>query len=204
MGHTEYAQEHYLMKYKYLSGTVFLLLSGHLYAMFCPTNFSQINTGDTIEHVIQVCGNPESQNSHKKTTSLSEEWIYYVKTQSNVNTTSKMKVIFSNNKVVNISVESNNPVQPDVWQSGKNQPVVNINFNNQRPVNVSSTNACGPTISIGQDVQQVKYICGTPAFVKQNQSPDAQSTSKVTELRYGGPNPATLIFENGILKDRQT
>jgi hypothetical protein len=189
---------------KYLLMIIMLFLSSTSFALFCPANFSQINIGDTIDQVIKTCGNPSSNSSHQKITVLSEQWTYYVKTNFNSFATSKMIIIFSNNKVINISIETNNSINSNVYQVG-NQPVLNVAYNNNQASSVASTSACGSPISIGDGPQKVANICGKPAFIKQNKSPLTENTPiEITELKYSGITPTTLVFENGVLKERIT
>jgi hypothetical protein len=40
--------------------------------MLCPTNFTTIDWGFTMEQIIRLCGHPESQSSYNETFSLSQ------------------------------------------------------------------------------------------------------------------------------------
>jgi outer membrane protein assembly factor BamE (lipoprotein component of BamABCDE complex) len=184
---------------KYLLSTTLLLVSTHAFAIFCPTNFSQISEGYTIDQVIQTCGNPISQKTYKQTKSLSAEWNYYVQTGFN-QPTSKMTVVLQNNQVINISIQGDN--NPVVYQSGtaQNQATVNV-YNKSETRSVASTAVCGTIISLGSTSEQVQAACGSPVIV--NQNVDNTSSIDITELVYGGPNAATLIFENGIFTNRK-
>ncbi|VVC75514.1 hypothetical protein AQUSIP_08040 [Aquicella siphonis] len=186
--------------------TVLFIVSMNAFAIFCPSNFSQVRPGDTIDQVLELCGKPDSQNSYNKTASLSEEWSYYVKSDANDKTTSKMTVVFSSDKVININVVVPRALEQGLIAApnGKHAPVVGVIINDgQTPQNVASTRVCGSLISIGDSVQQVESACGKPAAVRQNQPPGAPADATIiTELKYGGTTPATLLFENGILIDR--
>lgn len=184
---------------RFLFSTLLLLVSTHAFAIFCPTNFSQIYEGNTVDQVIQLCGTPSSQKTYKQTKTLSAEWNYYVNTGYN-QPTAKMTVILKDNQVINISVQSNNPV---VYQTntGKNPATINVYNNSSETRSVSSTSACGPIISIGSTAEQVQAACGNPIIA--NQNVDNASATEITELVYGGANSATLVFENGVLKGRR-
>lgn len=181
------------------------IVSMNVFAIFCPTNFSQVRPGDSISDVLALCGKPDSQVSHNKNGSLSEEWSYYVNTNANSKATSKMTVVFGGDKVINISVAVNHAVAQGLLSpsGSRHSPVIDVIVNDgQTPQNVASTGVCGSLISIGDSMQQVERACGKPAAVNQNQLPGAPAAIVITELTYGGSTPATLIFENGILTDR--
>src|SRR5688572_24511187 len=83
---------------------IFAFISFPTYAMFCPTNFTQIEIGDSMEKVKQQCGKPDEEKTQKSTANQPQEWNYYVKADPTQSTTMKMSVAFADNKVMNITV----------------------------------------------------------------------------------------------------
>ena len=162
-------------------------------ALLCPTNFNQINLGDSIAAVKAACGIPVSEKTADATTSAPQEWNYYVSvnpafTQNmSQNQTASLKttVAFDDGKVTNISVNG---------------------------VGVSNTSVCGGTIQVGDAENTVQAACGKPAFINRgNGSQDGTqykdknaSANKTTVLTYqNGNTPVTLTFEKGVLTARQ-
>lgn len=194
---------------KYFIAILLFILTTDSFALFCPTNFSQVNIGDTIAQVIETCGEPISQNTYKKTSILSEEWHYYVKTQFNDKATTKMTVVFKDNRVINIHIADNSnllgsALYAAALEAHRPQPIdLAYNAVNQQTHNVENTRVCGSPIKIGDSMPLVENACGKPIAIQQNQSPDIQDSAiEVTALQYGGATPATLLFENGIFKER--
>ncbi len=163
------------------------------YALFCPTNFNQINIGDSIQQVQAQCGNPVSQETKKVTPEGPQEWNYFIpqtvmgagaydKTQG----TLKTQINFDGD--------------------GK---VININVNG---IGVGATSECSQPIKLGDTRDQVKAACGKPSWINKsdpsmvgdtNQSQEQQS-KEVTQMNYSSSNPPVqLIFENGLLKEVQ-
>src|SRR5579885_993546 len=147
-------------------------------AFFCPTNFSQIDYGMSIDEVTQICGKPSFQKeSTKSNDNIPQEWSYYIPqtvnmggTQQNAQGTLKTTVTFDDKgKAINISVNG---------------------------IGVGSTSICGSSISLGADKDSVKGACGDPAFVNK-QSVDAATAAKnevkVVEFTYANVNPPAEI-----------
>lgn len=179
-----------------------LLYSTSAFSIFCPNNFNSINLGDSLDSVIQSCGMPTSQNSYVKKTYASQQWVYYVQ-QGFDEPTSTLKLVFSNDQVVNITLTGNvrtcSPLYDNGYGSSQNKqnciPIVT-----QKTQSLSSTNACGGFVRIGDTAQNVQAACGQPVFSNQQGSPS--NDTNVTELQYSGPPPTKLIFENGQLTNR--
>jgi len=176
-------------------------------ALFCPTSFSNINYGDSIEQVQQVCGKPDAQKQFARTASAAQEWEYFVKLHNLDQAMTKMTVLFKNNKVININVADDSIAHSQVCESvqaGKHVGVIQTFCT--RPYatkNVASTDVCGATIQIDNSTQQVEFACGKPALTKDIQTQSSQNPAiEVTEYEYSGPPRVSLIFENGRLKDR--
>src|SRR3990167_1250824 len=77
-------------------------------AFFCPTNFNQIEIGDSLEQVTQSCGKPDKQEEREVKKEGAQEWSYFipqaVATDSMATTqgTLKTQIAFdSDGKVVN-------------------------------------------------------------------------------------------------------
>lgn len=163
-------------------------------AFFCPTNFTQINFGDTIGKVVQQCGKPNGHATKNVEREVPEEWSYFivqtVATGSLTPTqgTLKVQITFdTDNKAINISVNG---------------------------IGVGASNICGPSIQLGDSKQTIKKLCGTPAFVNSQKSnaPNAGTiaggptgaapivkSDKVTTFIYNSNPPIKLIFVNGKL-----
>lgn len=178
-----------------------MIFGSNAFAIFCPTNFSQISMGDPIQDVFQVCGKPDYQNNYVKSVYRSEELIYYVKTTPFSASTSKLSVVIDNDQVINITITENakvceQPLTGDMTSTAQNV-VCQLT---QKTNSVGSTNACGPIFSVGDSAQTVQAACGQPSFVNHGQKADSQNT--FTEFRYNGPPSISLIFENGFLVER--
>jgi len=159
------------------------------FAFFCPTNFSQIDYGMTIDEVTQICGKPSNQKEFiKPNENIPQEWNFYIPqtvnmggTQQNAQGTLKTSVTFDDKgKAINISVNG---------------------------IGVGATSICGSSIRLGDDRDTIKGACGDPAFVNK-QSVDAETAKKneikVVEFTYTNVNPPTvLVFENGKLAERK-
>lgn len=161
---------------------VLVIISNPAFAMFCPNGFNQMNIGDTIDQVVQQCGNPDFKKTTKKEPSQPQEWNYYVKLNPKQTTSVKMSVAF------------------DAKES-----VVNITTNSQSLID---TTFCGGRIAIGDSMETVKAACGTPAFINENKPSSSQTPNpnaiEITQFKYNTTPPVVLIFENGKLKERTT
>lgn len=189
---------------RYIVFFISLLFCPISFAMFCPSNFSSIDIGNTLEQVTQICGQPSSKKTNQKSNILSAEWVYYVKTSDNSQATAKMTIVFQDNKVVNITQTDNNALSPEcaaIAQTGINE--LNLACQSTQVTrNVASSSSCNSLIKIGDTSEMIQSACGKPVTV-QNQQQDTQNATEITELTYDGPPPVTLVFENGILKDRR-
>ena len=171
------------MKKKLLM-TYLILKSTLAFAWFCPTNFNDVSPGDSIDRVLQQCGNPSSQKTYQSKSNLPEEWSFFITmTPSGASPglspqpSLKMSAVFLNNQLVNINVNGTSLV---------------------------STSICGGTIQLGNTPAMVQAACGKPSFINQGQPPqNAPSATEVTEFTYSGSPSVTLTFENGILKSRK-
>ena len=156
--------------------TLALLTPISALALSCPNNGSVLKAGDSIEEVTKLCGQAASSNSYTSSMIISAEWKYYITNPSN-NTNTKLKILFDHGLVNNINV-----VMSDA--NGANEQ------------NVKSTNICKMPIQVGSNMNYVQSNCGNPVSQKTLQTASVQ----MTELKYEGSGPNTLIFENGELK----
>lgn len=185
---------------QYLIAILFLFLSCNAFAIFCPTNFSSINFGDTTDTVLQMCGNPNSKRSYNQSILASQKWVYYVKTQPFSQITQKISFIFNKDRLASISVPNANPQVCEIKKNGGFTQTVCTKPMNR--VHITSTNLCGQIINIGDTTQYVRAACGKPLIT--NEQPDWQNHStKVTEFHYAGSPQVILVFENGRLKSRK-
>lgn len=158
------------------------------YAFFCPTNFSQINYGNTIDQVTAACGKPDKVDEVIVAPEGPQEWSYYIPQSVTTNSgqpmpgTLKTQMTFdSAGKAINISVNG---------------------------IGVGSTTVCGKLIQIGDTSDTIKSTCGDPSFInKQNAGSSAlgstPASKKVTTMIYKTNPPVKLIFENGVLTANQ-
>jgi hypothetical protein len=163
---------------KYITSILLFLFSTQTFAWFCPNNFNLIQAGDSIDQIKKQCGKPLSEKKSKQDPKVPQEWGFYVAVNPPNPATVKMTVVFNENGIVNnITVTS---------------------------MSIASTSLCGGTISVGDTMQTVKAVCGTPPFVNKGQAPSGQDkATEVIELTYGGQSPNTLVFENGVLTERK-
>lgn len=160
------------------------------FAMFCPTNFNQINIGDSMAQVEAQCGKPSSETSSKDVddSMTPQEWTYYVTIPQDQFTSAgsiKLTLAFVDGKVVNIS-------------SGGNS--------------VGSTTVCGgnlaqpsTTVQMGSTIKDVTAACGKPTMINKGTAQPGQPEPTVTdkaEWTYDGPPKVVLKFENGKLTER--
>ena len=189
-----------------LGGTLALLLiySSQVFAIFCPTSFTSINFGDTIEQIQQVCGNPNSVNQYKKNLMTNQVWEYYIKAPGFDQNMAKMSVLFRDDQVMNINIHYDPYARAQLCLITDNNrmrvlPAFCANPSNNQ--NVASTDICGTVIQAGNTTQSVELACGQPAIIKNVPGTQNQSI-EITEFHYNGPPRVTLIFENGKLSDR--
>ena len=153
-------------------------------AFFCPTNFTQIDYGSTIEAVTAACGKPDKKETTDKDAPVPQEWSYAIPQTVSSNYmaptqgTLKTQMMFdSSGKAVNISVNG---------------------------IGVGSTVICGKTIALGDTSDSIKAACGDPSFVNKGVPASGQAKSvKITTFIYNSNPPTKLIFEDGKLKEKE-
>ena len=180
-----------LLNKKILVATMLTLAPKIAFAFFCPTNFNQINFGDTLEQVKQLCGNPMKEETKDAKQNVPQEWSYYIPqtvdmggTSSQAQGTLKTSITFDkDDKAINLSVNG---------------------------VGVGATTICGQNIQLGDSQDTIKSACGQPSFINKEQ-PRAPTTDtnaapaaaeKVTELTYTSNPPTVLVFEGGKLTEK--
>lgn len=152
------------------------LITTQAMAWLCPNNFTTINPGDTLVAVKAACGNPVSQKKSVEPPDVPQEWGYYVPVNPPNPATIRVSVVIVHKKIAGITVNATSLV---------------------------STSLCGSTISIGQSMAVLQSACGSPMFVNKQPPKPGQKPTFITELTYGGSAPNTLVFENGLLKERK-
>lgn len=156
--------------------TLILLLSllapAFAFSLSCPSNGSPLKDHDSIQEVVERCGQAISSYSYTNTTIISSEWEYYITNLYN-NTNTKLKILFDRGQIANISI----------IMSGENEQ------------NVKSSGICRMLIQVGNNMSYVQSVCGNPMSKKTLQT----TSTQITELKYNGISPNTLIFENGNL-----
>lgn len=153
------------------------------FAISCPNNGNILNDGDSISYVLQQCGKPKSRNDYNKIIQSTLQWDYYKSTPGSVNNI-KISIYFSENRVSNISVTSNNVICHD-------------NICNSPIQNFSSTGLCGNQISVGNTPENIRSACGQP----DNEINSTPIIIPMAELRYDGAGQNTLVFKDGKLVD---
>lgn len=149
-----------------------LLMSSCVFALSCPNNGRVLQVKDSIEEVFERCGSGISTKHYSKSIIVSSKWNYYITNQSN-HTNTKLTIWFDHGQVANISVV----------MSGRNEQ------------NLRSIRICRMPIQIGNTMNYVQSVCGNPLSQKILQS----VTTEITEVKYGGISPDTLVLENGYL-----
>lgn len=159
------------------------IFSSTLFAFTCPTNFSIINVGDSIESVTQKCGKPVSEKKEEKEKPQPQEWTYFQTETVATNTT------YSSTGTLKVSVTFD-----------KDDKAINISVNG---IGVGASSICGNPIQLGDSREKVKSTCGKPSFVNKQTGDENKSEDKDTiiEYTYKGSSQNVLVFTNGKLTD---
>jgi hypothetical protein len=163
----------------FLTSILLFTMSNTCFAAFCPTNFNNIQNGDSIEDVIKQCGKPSSEKTQTVRETPAQEWTYFINQQTAAQASLRLIINIDKDKVNNIQLG---------------------------PGNVTNTAVCGTTIQIGDTAKAVEGACGKPNFVSVSAGTNPQENAnfggtKVTELTYSNAaTTVTLTFENGVLK----
>jgi hypothetical protein len=158
----------------------FLIFVSPVFALMCPSNFNEISPGDSVDLVKKQCGNPDGEKTYDSEANLPQEWNYYVRVSPADQATLKTTIAFANGVVTNMSVNG---------------------------IGVSNTAICGNSVAVGDSEKSVAAACGKPAFINQGtgsqKGSQAGAATKITEFTYLNPQLTTLIFENGLFKERK-
>jgi hypothetical protein len=154
------------------------------FAFFCPTNFNQINIGDSTDTVVKACGKPDKEETKDAETDGPQEWSYFI----------PQTVALSANQQGQGTLKTTIAFDKD----GK---AINISVNG---LGVGASSICGPTsIKLGDTRDSIKAACGQPSSINKQNSPDAISTvvppKKITTYTYNSNPPQKLTFEDGKL-----
>lgn len=168
-----------------------IVYSNASFAILCPTNFTEIHMGESVDDVKAACGKPDGETSKDASDQGPQEWSYYVSVNQafyqnvsqNQQATLKTTIAFDKGKITNMSVNG---------------------------VGVSNTAICGNTIQIGDTMDTTKSACGKPAFINrgtgsQTGTEDGNAKkSKNSVLTYiSNGNTTTLVFDGGVLTERK-
>lgn len=165
-----------------------LLCSPSCFAMFCPNNFNLIEVGYTPQQVESKCGPPASKRIYLDESNVPQEWTYFLQVPTygmspgsfnNNPGTIKFTVAFFNNAVTNISSNG---------------------------IGVGATTICNnKTLQIGSPLKDVEDACGKPALITKTNQPgptgQIPNAIQIMNWTYTGNKTATLVFENGQLKE---
>lgn len=177
-----------LMRLLCKTAIVIILVPANCFAFFCPNNFNQIDLGMNTEQVSQQCGKPDASLTQIVEPEGPQEWNYYVP-----------QTVGAGGAV---PVKGTMRVQFTFDSEGK---VVNMNVNG---IGVGASAACGRSIQLGDSRDTIKAACGSPSFINKStgDSPalgPPQPKKVITTFTYNTNPPVSLIFENGILREKQ-
>lgn len=156
------------------------------FAFFCPTNFNQIDYGNTMDQVSAQCGKPDVQDTKEVQQEGPQEWSYFI--PQTVSSSSLQPMQGTLRTQVTFDASGN---------------AINISVNG---IGVGNSTICGSTIQLGDSRDQIKAACGTPSFVNKQDANAVGSKAtidKITTFIYNSTPPVKLIFKNGALTERQ-
>lgn len=155
------------------------------FAFFCPTNFAQIDFGNTTAEVTAICGKPDKEESKEVEPNVPQEWDYYI--PSTVSTRGMQATTGTLKTQIAFDEKGN---------------VINISVNG---IGVGESTICGSSIKLGDNKDAIKAACGDPVMINKQQTTGEASLRKIkiTEFTYNTNPPVKLIFEDGKLKDKQ-
>lgn len=163
------------------------------YALPCPNGSQIIYRGESMNHVLQQCGEPTSRQVHLKGMTGKQQWTYFKPTPVN-QAHSKIIISFENQYVSNINIINTSDGQVCADENKTDDYIQmggTICSNTQ--LNVRAAQLCGTIIRAGQSANEVRARCGNPIAISGNQT----SLGEVVELIYAGTPTRTLIFDNG-------
>ena len=151
-----------------------LLASSQASAFFCPGNFQQIQLGDTLDSVLQKCGQPASREEIAAPDTGPQEWIYNIMVAGQGSL--RMSVMLKDDKILNIVANS---------------------------MSLPSTDICGKAVSVGDTADTLKATCGDPMMVNKGTVTDSSKPQPLVVLHYSTNPPETLTFDHGKLAKRE-
>lgn len=168
---------------KTLVGLAFILFSSICHALTCPTNFSIVNEGESIESVRLKCGKPDEEKKSEVDKPVPQEWTYFitetVATSSSYQTTGTLKTTITFNK---------------------EDKAINISVNG---IGVGESTICGNPIRLNDTRDSVKQACGKPSFInKETNESGEKNVDTIITFIYKNP-PGTFTFKNGKLVSGQ-
>jgi len=153
------------------------------YAIFCPTNGTYLELGDTAESARKLCGAPTTVNTIDNSIILSAIWTY-VKDTDDATITTKLTID---------KVQISGMTQSITCKTtdGGCYPVID------QPIIIFEV-GCAQQMYIGNNIPWIERFCGPPKS-KETLKADYHVTE---EYVYANTTmPSTLIFENGKLID---
>ncbi|HTM63504.1 MAG TPA: hypothetical protein VL360_03265 [Gammaproteobacteria bacterium] len=165
-------------------------ISGNCFALLCPNNFNQINIGDSLAQVEQLCGKADKTETVDGPDNSPQDWNYYFPPTTPSPTLTNLAV----------QQQTTGSLKATFSFDAKGT-LVNIMVNG---ISVGTTGGCGGSISLGDTRKNVESVCGKPSFVsKQDTGNNAQNNeaNKQVEMTYMSNPPVVLIFRDGKLAD---
>ena len=177
------------MRYLALCISTVFYLPSLCFAIFCPTNFKQIEIGNTMNEVLEQCGKPDKQEEVKKANeNVPQEWTYYA--PQNYTTTGP-------------TIQPQGSIKNQIAFDSEGR-VVNITTNGY---GIGVVPMCGINIQVGDTRDKIKAACGSPVFASRQETPTDGSAPPpdliITTFTYNTSPPTKLIFQNGKLIERQ-
>ena len=173
---------------KKIYALVFLVFCSNVFAAsfpsyYCPTTYKTIRTGDTLDSVQANCGAPTSTTTRQvqiTTPVNTTQWIYSLGGVS-----IKGAAFFLPSMIITFDA---------------NKTVTEIRSGGTQVIMGGSCSSTG-MVKIGDPMNTVLAVCGTPNYVNNNQTA-ATSTKDILEWTYSfGPYQPRIIldFENSVL-----
>jgi hypothetical protein len=177
---------------KHLLALIILCMPIAVFAMSCPNSSAIIDQGDSVQEVLQRCGEPVSKNEYTKKISIARRLEYFIPNAGQAS--SKVAFLMSNDRVTNIILYNNG--QSCQSNVDEDSHVVNTNCSPSQ-VNLTSTNVCGSLVSVNSSTANIIAACGAPALQQDLQFRDV----RITELLYSGSRESSnkLQFEDDKL-----
>lgn len=167
-----------------------LMIPSLSYAFFCPTNFNQIDFGNSPEQVAAQCGKPDKEEKKEVDPDVPQEWSYFV----------PQTVAMGPNP----SQQGQGSLKTSITFD-KDGKAINLSVNG---IGVGASTVCGSNIQLGDTRDAIKAACGEPSFINKQQTNASNAANKaeakkVVIYTYNVNPPVTLTFEDGVLKSKQ-